>query len=59
MDILEVKTVLFQVLKSSIPDGFLSMEAEIGGYVGLFLGISVNQIGGLPYLAARRITYNN
>ena len=41
-----------------MPYGFLSMVAEIGGYVGLFLGISVNKVGGLPYHVARRIVNN-
>jgi hypothetical protein len=45
----------FQVIKSSIPYGVLSMVAEIGGYVGLFLGISIQQLAGVPYYAARRI----
>ena len=31
------------------------MVAEIGGYVGLFLGISIQQIAGVPYHLAREI----
>ena len=38
---------LIQVTKSHYAYSELSLIAEIGGYVGLFLGISVNQI---PYL---------
>ena len=38
---------LIQVTKSHSTYSELSLIAEIGGYVGLFLGISVNQI---PYL---------
>ena len=38
---------LIQVTKSHYTYSKLSLIAEIGGYVGLFLGISVNQI---PYL---------
>ena len=34
-----------QVYESYYTYDGLSMVAEIGGYVGLFLGISVNQIG--------------
>ena len=38
---------LIQVTKSHYIYSELSLIAEIGGYVGLFLGISVNQ---MPYL---------
>ena len=38
---------LIQVTKSQYTYSGLSLIAEIGGYVGLFLGISVNQ---MPYL---------
>ena len=37
------------VVKASIPYDFLSMIAEMGGYVGLFLGISVQQVARIPY----------
>ena len=36
-------------MKSLIPYDFLSMIAEMGGYVGLFLGISVQQVARIPY----------
>ena len=44
---------MFQLIRSSIPYDFLSMIAEMGGYVGLFLGISLQQVAGLPYKLAR------
>ena len=44
---------IFQLIRSSIPYDFLSMIAEMGGYVGLFLGISLQQVAGLPYKLAR------
>ena len=34
----------FEVTTSSIPYQFLVMVAEIGGYVGLILGVSVQQV---------------
>lgn len=38
---------LVNVLKSDYTYGVLSLVAEIGGYVGLFLGFSVLQVSGL------------
>ena len=40
-------------MKSSIPYDFLSMIAEMGGYVGLFLGISLQQLARIPYRIAK------
>ena len=37
-----------QVTTSSIPYGFLEMLAEVGGYVGLFLGVSIQQLVAMP-----------
>ena len=46
-----VTTIYFQkyikVVHSFFLYSFLSVVAEIGGYVGLFLGVSVNQIPNL------------
>ena len=39
------ENVHVQVYESYYTYDGLSMVAEIGGYVGLFLGISVNQVG--------------
>ena len=36
-----------QVIEAYYLYSSLSMIAEVGGYVGLFLGISVNQVSGL------------
>ena len=40
--------VIMQVTTSSIPYGFLEMLAEVGGYVGLFLGVSIQQLVAMP-----------
>ncbi|XP_023349378.1 uncharacterized protein LOC111718108 [Eurytemora carolleeae] len=37
-----------KVTRSSIPYGFLEMLAEVGGYVGLFLGVSIQQLVAMP-----------
>ena len=34
---------------------FLSLVAEIGGYVGLFLGVSINQLSGWAEISLRKI----
>ena len=44
---------IVKVVKSSIPYDFLSMIAEMGGYVGLFLGISLQQLARIPYRIAK------
>ena len=56
LSFLNCDKMIFKVIRSSIPYGLLSLVAEIGGYVGLFLGISINQFGALPYNTAQRFT---
>ena len=40
-----------KVTEEQLSYTFLSLLAEIGGYFGLFLGISVNQVSNLAELA--------